>query len=183
MPININGKLRIKGVGQISIPVPNFIIDANFGGYATQDSNNNYFNWGVQIKPITNFTESTNLFLFGSPIVDFTQPMSNSTYNVDTTLFNVDEYYVFTTYLQTSGKNANAIFQGNALNNHVFKYNGTIENKGSYFLEFTYYTWGGDLDFLQWVTNDRNIITTEDTDVFASFGVEILGGGGGRDQV
>jgi hypothetical protein len=176
-------KTRVKGVNTggrqtiIKVPTPNFTIDANFGDRPTQVG----MNWGVEIKPITNFTESTNLFLFGSPIVDFTQPMSNSTYNVDTTLFNVDEYYVFTTYLQTSGRNANAIFQGSALNNHVFKYNGTIENGGSYFLEFTYYTWGGNLDFSQWISNDGDIITTEDTGVFASFSTElILGGGGGR---
>ena len=176
-------KTRVKGVntggGRTLIPAPNFTIDANFGDIATQVG----MNWGVQIKPIINFTESTDtsLFLFGSPIVDFTQLMLNTTYNVDTTLFNVDEYYQFATYLQTSSKNRNAIFQGSALNNYVFKYNGTIENQGEYFLEFTYYTWGG--DFPQWVTNDGNIITTEDTGVFAYFGVEILGGGGGRNQV
>jgi hypothetical protein len=173
-------KTRVKGVntggGQAFTPIPNFTIDAYFGDISREVG----MNWGVEIKPITNFTESTNLFLFGSPIVDFTQPMSNSTYNVDTTLFNVDEYYQFTTYLQTSGRGANAIFQGSALNNYVFKYNGTIENRGSYFLEFTYYTWSG--DFPQWVTNDGNIITTEDTGVFASFSDNrlIIGGGGGK---
>jgi hypothetical protein len=170
----MTNKTRVRGIGQISIPVPNFTIDANFGDIATRVG----MNWGVEIKPITNFTESINLFSFGSPIVDFTQPMLNSTYNIDTTLFNVDEYYVFTTYLQTSSKNRNAIFQGSALNNYVFKYNGTIENQGEYFLEFTYYTWSG--DFPQWVTNDGNIITTEDTGVFASFGNELILGGGGR---
>jgi len=177
----MTNKTRVRGIGQISIPVPNFTIDANFGGSATQDSNGNYFNWGVQIKPITNFTESTNLFLFGSPIVDFTQPMSNSTYNVDTTLFNVDEYYQFATYLQTSSKNRDAIFQGRELKSYVFKYNGTIENQGEYYLEFTYYTWSG--DFPQWVTNDGDIITTEDTDFFAYFGVEIIGDGGGKGEL
>jgi hypothetical protein len=175
----MTNKTRVRGVGQISIPVPNFTIDANFGNYTTQDSNGNYLNWGVEIKHITNFTESTDLFFFGDPIVDFIQLTSNSTYNVDTTLFNVDEYYQFTTYLEGQSKNVNAIFQGSALNNHVFKYNGTIENRGSYFLEFTYYGWNN--EFSQWISNDGDIITTEDTSVFSSFGTElILGGGGGR---
>jgi hypothetical protein len=173
-------KLRVRGVGQISIPVANFTINTNFTSLAIQDEDGNDLNWSVEIKPITNFTESTNLFLFDNPIVDFTQPTSNDSYNVDTTLFNVDEYYQFITILEQPGKGKNAIFQNRDLNSYVFKYNGTIENGGSHFLEFTYYIWKG--DFSQWMSNDENIITTEDTIAFATFvdGGLIQGGGGGR---
>jgi len=169
MSININGKLRIKGIGQISIPVANFTINANFSTLAIQDEDENDLNWSGEIKPITNFTVLTtpNDFVFGSPVVDFTQPTSNNSYNVDTTLFNVDEYYHFITILEQPGKGKNAIFQNKDLNSYVFKYNGTIENKGSYFLEFTYYIWNG--DFSQWITNDKNIITTEKESTFATF--------------
>ena len=168
MPININGKLRIKGVGQISIPVPNFVIVPDFSDYSTQDKNGNDLNWGVEIKPITNFTVLTtsNDFAFGSPVVDFTQATSNDSYNVDTTLFNVDEYYKFATILEEKVEDREAVFEGISLSSHVFQYNGTIEDKnGSYFLEFTYYTWSSTES--QWYESD--IATTEVESTFATF--------------
>ena len=178
-------KLRVKGTGQISIPVPNFVIVPDFGVYSTQDGDGNDLNWGVEIKPITNFTVLTtsNDFTFGSPVVDFTQATSNNIYDIISsennvgisTLFNVGEYYKFTTILEEPGKDRDAIFEGRPLSSYVFQYNGTISNRGgSYFLEFTYFTWSAIES--QWYESD--VATTEVESTFAFFGGSELGGGG-----
>ena len=176
-------KLRVKGTGQISIPIPNFVIVPDFGVYSTQDGDGNDLNWGVEIKPITNFTVLTTSedFEFGSPVVDFTQETSNNVYDIISsennvgisTLFNVGEYYKFTTILEQPGKDREAVFENRPLSSYVFQYNGTIRNRGGlYFLVFTYYNWSRieDGDVSEWITNDGNIITTEVESTFASFG-------------
>ncbi len=101
-------KLRIKGVNSgITFgppPPPTFDVAANFGTkIITYDPGKGqpfvHLDWGMKIKQVTSALVSPETLTFGPNLVAFSQQTDNPYYSIDTSVFTVDSYYRFDTWL------------------------------------------------------------------------------------
>lgn len=174
MSQNIRLAVRTSTDHYGSVDPTTFDVEANFGTKQTFYEPGKgqpfvYLNWGMDIKQMTSTLVFPENLTFGPSLVAFSQQTDNPYYSIDTSVFTVDSYYRFETWLQNYNeptKPYTAVVGEVSIEMLLFKYTGIYDTGKGKYLQFQGYKW----DSTQWYSPTSMLnLSTEKASEFTTF--------------